>query len=207
MERKLCKALACQRNKLIWWYKNKHNTIKISRGVNPRCVTVGNYSYGWINVNHSSANDYLKIGSFVSIADEVLFLFNEHPTQYISSFPIHSLIIGNGDDRVSKGEIIVEDDVWIGTRCTILSGVTIGQGAIVGAGALVAHDIPPYAIVGGVPAKVIKYRFSSDIIQALMKIDYSKLTREDVAKYEDLLSSTIDNVSDDLLQFIDNYKK
>lgn len=70
---------------------------------------------------------------------------------------------------------MIKDDVWIGAQATIMSGVTIGQGAVIGAKALVTKDVPPYAIVGGVPAKVIKYRFEKEIIDELLKIDFSKL--------------------------------
>ena len=80
---------------------------------------------------------------------------------------------------------MVEDEVWIGYGVTIMSGVKIGQGAIIAAGAVVTKDIPPYAIAGGVPAKVIKYRFSKDIVDELMKIDYSKLTKELIAEHID----------------------
>ena len=65
--------------------------------------------------------------------------------------------------------------------------VSIGQGAVVAAGAVVTKDVPPYAIVGGVPAKVIKYRFSPELIEELLKVDYSKLTKEDVEKHLDVL--------------------
>ena len=70
--------------------------------------------------------------------------------------------------------------MWIGYGCTIMSGVHIGQGAIIAAGAVVTKDVPPYAIVGGVPAKIIKYRFEPDMIEELLKIDYSKLTKEEI---------------------------
>ena len=90
-------------------------------------------------------------------------------------------------EGVSKGNIIVDDDVWIGFRSTILSGVHIGQGAIVAAGSVVTKDVPPYAIVGGVPAKVIKYRFSPEMITELLRVDYSQLTEELVKEHiEDL---------------------
>lgn len=93
--------------------------------------------------------------------------------------------IALGKDAFSKGDIIVDDDVWIGYGATIMSGVHIGQGAVVAAGAVVTKDVPPYAIVGGVPAKVIKYRFEPEMIEELLKVDYSKLTKEDIEKHID----------------------
>ena len=95
-------------------------------------------------------------------------------------------------EAISKGDIIVDDDVWIGYGATILSGVHIGQGAVIAAGAVVTKDVPPYAIVGGVPAKVIKYRFSPEIIQQLMKLDYSKLTEDMIRERIDDLYTSLD---------------
>lgn len=91
-----------------------------------------------------------------------------------------SQIFKNGIDAISKGNIIVSDDVWIGQGAIILSGVKVGQGAVIAAGAVVTSDVPPYAIVGGVPAKVIKYRFNPEIIKKLLRVDYSQLTKEDI---------------------------
>ena len=90
-------------------------------------------------------------------------------------------------EGIGKGDIIVEDDVWIGCRVTVLSGVHIGQGAVVAAGALVTKDVPPYAIVGGVPAKVIKYRFEPEMIEELLKIDYSRVDRSMIQAHADEL--------------------
>lgn len=70
-------------------------------------------------------------------------------------------------EATSKGDIVVKDDVWIGYGSIILSGVHIGQGAVIAAGSVVSHDVPPYAIVGGVPARLIKYRFSEEMTKKL----------------------------------------
>lgn len=81
----------------------------------------------------------------------------EHNYSCFSTYPFHRYVIDGSFESISKGPIILEDDVWIGENCIILSGVKIGQGAVIAAGAIVTNDIPPYAIAGGVPAKVIKY--------------------------------------------------
>ena len=99
----------------------------------------------------------------------------------------------------SKGDIIIKDDVWIGTNAIILSGVTIGQGAIIAAGAVVTKDVPPYAIAGGNPAQIIKYRFEPEIIEKLKKFDYSKLTEEKIQKlglklYKEITKENVDNL-------------
>ena len=87
---------------------------------------------------------------------------------------------------------MLEDDVWIGYGVTILSGVRIRQGAVVGAGSLVVHDVEPYAIVGGVPARVVKYRFSQEVIKYLLSLDYGKLTEEMIRTHIDDLYKPID---------------
>lgn len=97
-------------------------------------------------------------------------------------------------EEFSKGNIEADDDVWIGYGATIMSGVHIGQGAVVAAGAVVTKDVPPYAIVGGVPAKVIKYRFSEIMIEELLKIDFSKLTEEAIKSHIDELYTELEGV-------------
>jgi len=97
------------------------------------------------------------------------------------------MLLGEEKEAWSKGLIIVEDDVWIGTRVIILSGIRIGQGAIIGAGSVVTKDVPPYAIVGGDPARVIKYRFDEETVKQLIKIDFSRISKEFVLNNIDLL--------------------
>lgn len=107
---------------------------------------------------------------------------------YISTFPWKVKVLKNaGQEAQSKGDIVVHDDVWIGFRAVILSGVEIGQGAVIAAGAVVTKDVPPYSIVGGNPARVIKSRFQQSIVDELMAIDYSKVDKECISKNEKLL--------------------
>ena len=99
-------------------------------------------------------------------------------------------------EGVSKGDIVVGDDVWFGFRSTIMSGVHIGQGAIIAAGAVVTKDVPPYAIVGGVPAKIIRYRFANEVISELMKVDFEKVDRSYCEKNIEQMYSQINTVED-----------
>ena len=100
-----------------------------------------------------------------------------------------------GYEGVSKGDIHLDDDVWIGYGATILSGVHIGQGAVIAAGAVVTRDVPPYAVAGGVPAKVIEYRFNEEIISFLLTLDYSKLDSKLITEHLDDLYVSIDELS------------
>nr|WP_275298384.1 hypothetical protein [Clostridium sp. YIM B02555] len=100
-------------------------------------------------------------------------------------------------EALTKGPLIIDDEVWIGDKALILSGVHIGKGAIVAAGSVVVHDVPPYAIVGGNPAKVIKYRFSSTIINKIMSINLSEMniSIEDIEYlYKNITEENVDEL-------------
>ena len=130
--------------------------------------------------------------TFCFIADGVKFVTGgNHFADRLLTFPVGSIYNIGKDDGYTKGPIIVEDDVWIATNALILSGVTIGRGAIVAAGAVVVKDVPPYAIVGGNPAKILKYRFPLEIRESLMKMDFSLLTKEYIEQNIDFFYSYI----------------
>lgn len=123
--------------------------------------------------------DKLKIGKFCSIACGAKFLFTSanHAMRPLSTytFPIFFEEWGLDVSEIrsawdNKGDIVVGNDVWIGYEAVILSGVTIGDGAIVGARAVVTRDVPPYTIVGGVPAKSIRKRFDDETIEKLLRL-------------------------------------
>ncbi|MBQ2645317.1 glycosyltransferase [bacterium] len=177
----------------LWREKNKHNETTVSQHVNIDKISVGNYTYGNINMYHSgNGQEILSIGHYCSIAPNVTFLLaSEHSYKNISTYPFKVKFFGEDNEACSKGSIIVKDDVWIGYGAIIMSGVTIGQGAIIGAGSIVTKDIPNYAIVAGNPAQIIKYRFSQEIINELVKIDYSELTKEKIMQLSQYLYEEI----------------
>ena len=178
-------------NKSLKERTGNHNVF-LEREAFPDLIDVGKNTYGPINALMFNRDSKLIIGNFCSIAPRVSFIVSaDHYTNHISSFPFKVKVLGESYEGVSKGDIIVDDDVWIGYGATIMSGVHIGQGAVVAAGAVVTKDVPPYAIVGGVPAKVLKYRFDPEMIEELLKIDYSKLTKEDIEKHIDDLSTEL----------------
>jgi len=157
-------------------------------------IEVGNYSYGTITVHDGARKDYkLKIGSYCSIAPGVQFLLsNEHNLETITTFPLKVMKLRMLPEALGKGDIVVEDDVWIGLNAIICSGVTIKRGAVIAAGAVVTKDVEPYAIVGGNPAKLIRYRFDEDIRTILEEIDLvsllNKANTENIDFFYELLT-------------------
>jgi len=166
---------------------------------NPNII-VGDYTYydDFENVENFEKNvkyhfdfisDQLIIGKFCMIASDVKFIMNgaNHLTDSLSTYPF--AIFGNGWENAmegktypKKGDINIGNDVWIGYNATIMSGVTIGDGAIIAANSTVIKDVEPYSIVGGNPAKEIKKRFSKAVILKLLELqwwnwDIEKITR------------------------------
>lgn len=183
------------RFQIKWKKKNKDNYTVPQNIFEAELVEVGKASYGDLNIISFANNAKLIIGTFVSIAQEVSFILDaEHYTNHLSTYPFKVKYLGiEKQEAFSKGNIVVEDDVWIGYRSTIMSGVHIGKGAIIAAGSLVTKDVPAYAIVGGVPAKVIKYRFDNSICNILKKIDLSKLNKVFVEQNLEVLYKQIEN--------------
>lgn len=135
--------------------------------------------------------DRLVIGKFCSIACGAKFLFNSanHALGSLSTYPFPLFWEEWGLDKGrvaeawdNKGDILIGSDVWIGYEAVILAGVTIGDGAVIAARAVVTKDVPPYTIVGGVPAKAIRRRFPEETIQRLLELRWWDWPRERIAR-------------------------
>lgn len=184
-----------------WRRRNAHNGTNIKNIFDINCVEVGQGTYGEIYVLNHNVGRKLRIGSFCSIAPEVVFVLNsDHNLKTVSTFPFKVRILKNElFEAVSKGDIIVEDDVWIGFRSIILSGVHIGQGAVIAAGAVVTKDVPPYAIVAGNPAQIIRKRFSEKIISKVLTFNYDELDSTKIERsiswlYQEIDEENIDKI-------------
>ena len=181
-----------------WRKKNAHNEIL------PMCifpedrVSVGKGSYGELNVISFGESAELKIGNFVSIAQNVTFILDaEHHLDHISTYPFRVKMLKECKyEAFSKGNIVVDDDVWIGYGAIIMSGVHIGQGAVIAAGAVVTKDVKPYAIVGGVPARYIRYRFDENTKARLLQVNFEKIDESFVHEHREELYRTVEKAED-----------
>lgn len=201
-------------NQIKWRCRNSHNYTYLNccAHTDINRITVGRATYGVINALIFSKDGELKIGSYCSIANNVNFLLgSEHDTEVLSTYPFKVRLLGiERYEAKCKGDIIVDSDVWIGNGATIMSGVHVGQGAVIAAGAVVSKDVPPYAIVGGVPAKIIKYRFDNvnegdKIRDKLLTINFNDLSKEDIEQHiEDLYKKVEDVTSLNWIEDVDN---
>lgn len=162
-------------------------------------ISVGRLSYGrpaleWRKGDFAVS---LRIGSFCSIADGVRIFVGQqgrHPVDYVSSFPI-GMVYGPAQQQVPSQQhagdlsVCIGNDVWLGRDCTVLAGVHIGDGAVVGNGALVTRNVAPYAIVGGVPARLIRYRFSESIIAKLLRLRWWEWNDAALRRHRDFFST------------------
>jgi len=143
-----------------------------------RLLTVGRHTYGveQMTVRHWGEDARVRFGAFCSIGtDCTVFLGGNHRHDWVTTYPLSIHPLFAPDPPISghpstNGDVVVGSDVWVGAGVTLLSGVTVGDGAVLGAGAMVSADVPPYAVVAGNPARVVRTRFPADQVQALLDL-------------------------------------
>lgn len=170
-----------------------HNSV-----VGKSQVSVGRFTYGVENLSIKQWNEgaALKIGAFCSLGNKInIFLGGNHRTDWITTFPfghVYQEELGNFDilgHPSTKGDIVIGNDVWVGFGVSIFSGLKIGDGAVLSANACVVKDVPPYHIVAGNPAKIVKKRFDEDIIKLLLRLKWWDLPLESIKKIIKIISS------------------
>jgi acetyltransferase-like isoleucine patch superfamily enzyme len=172
---------------------------------NPRYAgyEIGEWTYGKPRVLFEEHGGKLRIGKYCSIADDVTILLGgEHHLDWVTTYPFSML----WDDAkhfpgypMNTGDVTIGHDVWVGHDAFILSGITIGNGAVIAARSLVTRDIPPYAVVAGTPARHIKQRFPDEVVTALQRIAWWNWPVSDVKRAWPLL------LSDDIEGFVKTY--
>lgn len=161
-------------------------------------VSFGRFTYGYQRATIKQWNEgaALRVGSFCSIAENVtFFLGGNHRVDWMTTYPFGHIFAEELGGReivghpATKGDVVIGHDVWIGYGATIMSGVAIGDGAVVGVGAVVVKDVAPYEIVGGNPARHIKFRFDEEIRSLLEELRWWDLPVEEIKAVAPALST------------------
>ncbi len=188
--RKLLKSILKKENKKIKQLCERYPQYQI-----------GKHTYGHPKILSWGEGTQIKIGAYCSFAGGIkIFLGGEHRTDWVTTYPFTELwesaksIKGHPG---TKGDVVIGNDVWVGEDATIMSGVMIGDGAVIGSCAVVTKDVPPYGIVAGNPAKLVKKRFDDETIDRLLEIRWWDWDEEAIEKYLPLL------LSNDIALFLD----
>lgn len=200
---------------LLWKSEQQSKRISEKYGsltryhLNDGRAEIGDFTYGIPQIIEYGSHWKLRIGKFCCISNNVEIIFGgQHHFEFVSQYafiPQVQKIFPEVEyhDRPIK-DVVIGNDVWIGRNATILQGVTIGDGAVIGTNALITKDVPPYAIVGGCPAKVIKYRFSDDVINSLLSIKWWDWPVDMIKKYMPMIMS---EKIDEFISKFDNHEK
>jgi chloramphenicol O-acetyltransferase type B len=190
------------------YFKNEFSSQLLCETVTHPNISVGTFSY-YSGYHHAHSFEHcvryldkkrkdvdkLIIGNYCSIGSGAVFMMagnQGHRTDWVSTFPFHfqANIFKNSKNPYKKsGDTIVGHDVWIGSEAMIMAGVTIGSGAVIASRAVVTKDVEPYAVVGGNPAEFIKYRFSVEGIEKLLKLRWWDWSEEKVKENIKVLCS------------------
>lgn len=183
-----------------WRAQNRHNRTVAMNEFPTSCVTVGKGTYGELHIlSYYPQIEKLRIGNYVSIAPNVHFILGgNHQSETLFTYPIRSTLLHRHcpEDAGTKGAISIEDEVWIGYGSLILSGVTIGKGAIIGAGTVVTKDIPPFCIAAGNPARILKKRFSDEVISKIKDLSLHQFSEQSWEQHLDTLYTPIHSIEE-----------
>jgi len=192
--------------KILLQYRHRNNVIKDYSNLSLSCTLNNCIFEEEVRVSHSAEInntkiDYLssigryskivhsEIGKYCAVSWNTTINAVGHPSNHltVSAFPYVPYVGNFVQERTQYYQkVIIKNDVWIGANSVIMPGVSIGNGAIIGAGAIVTRDVPDYAIVAGVPAEIIKYRFSEDIIKKLLELKWWDLDPENIKEHVEL---------------------
>jgi chloramphenicol O-acetyltransferase type B len=192
MKRAIQKALAALANLL----HRQELAATVHRLEQRGLLHFGRHTYGIPNVTmYRGSECRITIGSFCSIAPGVQVVAGGiHPDDWVSLYPFRIMWQMDGAFRDgmprTRGDIVIGSDVWLGTEVMILSGVTIGHGSIVAARSVVTRDVPPYSIVAGAPARIVRRRFADDTVAKLLTIAWWDWDDAEIRAVVDMLSSS-----------------
>jgi len=159
----------------------------------PGKYTFGIGSYGLPKVHDWNEGATLRIGSFCSIAENVqILLGGHHHAEWLTTYPLLDMLkesAGTAGCGFSRGDVVIGNDVWLCSNSIVLSGVSIGHGAIVSAGAIVTRDVAPYSVVAGNPARHIRWRFDDSTCKALLAIAWWDWPVEEITGMASVLCS------------------
>lgn len=175
---------------------NNETRIHLEKLVRTHGFSIGAYSYGRPKIRFAGSGRGLTIGRYCSIADKVeILLGGDHRLDWASTYPFAAMrglwpeADAPADYHASRGDVSIGHDVWLGSGCLILSGVAVGHGAVVAARAVVTRDVPPYAIVAGNPARIVRTRFDDETVAALVACAWWDLPHAQVSALVPLLQS------------------
>ncbi|GAU84807.1 CatB-related O-acetyltransferase [Bosea sp. BIWAKO-01] len=162
----------------------------------PGQIVVGRYTYGRPKVRFAGSGARLIIGRYGSVGDGVeILLGGNHRTEWATTYPFHDYprlwpeAKDHPGNQVSRGDVVIGHDVWLGSQALILSGVRIGHGAVIGARAVVTKDVPPYGVVAGNPARLLRHRLTEEKIATLLASQWWAWPEADIRRLIPVLMS------------------